>query len=55
MVTECDLLQISQITNWGKIYRTIYPFGIHDPRLPDYEIGVIYADQLGIPRTEMLE
>ena len=25
MITECDLLQISQASNWGKIYGTYYP------------------------------
>ena len=25
MITDCDLLQISQIENWGKIYGVYYP------------------------------
>jgi len=53
MITECDLLQISHLSNWGKIYRTIYPINIFDPMKLYSSIGVIYADQHNNPRPVM--
>jgi hypothetical protein len=39
MMTECDLLQISQMMNWGKIYGINNPFLVPDPKLSSRGLG----------------
>jgi len=48
-MTKNDLLHISHLLTWGKMYRVKYPSNIPDPKALIFLIGIIYADQKTYP------